>query len=73
MASFAISDGWTLIGPTRNQRCAPLIGGRDREHGDAADERGDEQQRRERTQRVVVEAREHREQHEAGRPRRAPA
>ncbi len=26
-ASFAISAGWMLIGPTRNQRCAPLIDG----------------------------------------------
>ena len=26
-AILASSDGCTLIGPTRNQRCAPLIGG----------------------------------------------
>ena len=71
-AIFASSEGCTLIGPRRNQRRAPLIGGRDDEHRDAQRERADEQDRRERAQPVVVErATQH--EHDSPRRRRRPA
>ena len=72
-ASFAISAGWTLIGPTRNQRCAPLIDGATASTATQPTNASDEQQRRERPERVVVDPGEHRQQRRGPRPRRAPA
>ena len=65
-AILAISDGWTLIGPTRNQRRAPLIGGATTSTAIQSTNEPDEQDRRERAQPVVVEPRGQREQDESG-------
>ena len=64
-AIFASSEGWTLIGPTRNQRWAPLIGGATTSTATHERQRADEQDRRERPQAVVVEARGQSEQEQA--------
>ena len=56
-AIFATSDGCTLIGPSRNQRRAPLIGGATTSTAMQSTSDADEQHRRERPQPVVVEAR----------------